>query len=84
MVLRTILAKDFVGKFECLGENTERFITLLVPIKKKLDNSKTITYKLKFIHSFTFMQTSLSEVVNNLSEIYSKECRGYKERKKST
>ena len=40
------------------------------------------TYKLKFINSFRFMSTSLSKLVNNLSEIYIKECRGCKERKK--
>ena len=46
-----------------------------VPIKKELDNGKTITYKLKFIDSFRFMSTSLSKLVDNLSEIYSKKCR---------
>ena len=39
-----------------------------VPIKEELDNSKTITYKLKFIHSFRFMSTSLSSLVDNLSD----------------
>ena len=28
-----------------------------VPIKKELDNTKAITYKLKFIDSFRFMST---------------------------
>ena len=74
------LAKEFDGQFECLGENTEKYITFSVPIKKELDNSKTITYKLKFIDSFRFMSTSLSKLVHNLSEIYSKKCR-YKNRK---
>ena len=35
-----------------------------------------------FIDSFRFMQTSLSKLVNNLSEIYSKEFRTCRERKK--
>ena len=26
------LAKEFEGSFECLGENTEKYITFLVPI----------------------------------------------------
>ena len=39
------LAKYFEGKFECLGENTEKFITFSVPIKKQFDNDKTIRYK---------------------------------------
>ena len=68
------LAKEFDGQFECLGENTEKYITFSVPIKKELDNSKTITYKLKFIDSFRFMSTSLSSLVDNLSEIYNKKC----------
>ena len=37
------LAKEFEGQFECLGENSEKYITFSVPIKKKLDNGKTIT-----------------------------------------
>ena len=76
------LAKEFDGQLECLGENTEKYITFSVPISKELDNGKTITYKLKFIDSFRFMSTSLSSLVDNLSEIYKKECKGCKERKK--
>ena len=34
-----------------------------MPIKKELDNDKTITYKLKFIDSFRFMATSLSNLI---------------------
>ena len=33
------------------------------------DNSKKITYKLKFIDSYRFMQSKLSDLVDNLSEI---------------
>ena len=36
------LAKEFEGKFECLGENTEKYITFSVPIKKELDNNKQL------------------------------------------
>ena len=32
------LAKDFKGNFECLGENTEKYITFSAPIKKKIEN----------------------------------------------
>ena len=53
------LTKEFDGQLECLGENTEKYITFSAPIKKELDNGKTITYKLKFIESFKFMSTSL-------------------------
>ena len=48
------LAEDFKGQFECLGENTEKYITFLVPIKND-DNSEKTTYKLKFINSYRFM-----------------------------
>ena len=56
------LAKEFDGQFECLGENTEKYITFSVPIKKELDNNKTITYKQNFIDSFRFMSTLPSEI----------------------
>ena len=61
-------AKEFEGQFKCLGENTEKHITFSVPIKKELDNGKTITYKIKFIDSFKFMTRSLSSLVDDLSE----------------
>ena len=71
----------FEGQFECLGENTKKYITFSVSIKKELDNGKTITYKLKFIHSFRFISSKLSSLVNNLYEVSSKEYRERKERK---
>ena len=47
--------------------------------EKKLDNGKTITYKLKFIDSFRFMWTSLSSLVDTLSEkLYSDKCKDCK------
>ena len=40
-----------------------------------IDNGKTITYKLKFIDSFRIMSTSLSSLVNNLSDgLYNDKC----------
>ena len=36
------LAKEFKCQFECLGENTEKYITFSVPIKKELDKSNYI------------------------------------------
>ena len=44
-------------------------ITFSIPIKKKCDDGKTIAYKLRFIDSFRFMSTSLSELVDNMSGI---------------
>ena len=66
------LARKFKGNFECLGENTEKYITFSAPIKKEHDNGKTTTYKLKFIDSYRFMQDSLANLVDNLSEINNK------------
>ena len=62
------LAEEFGGQFECIGENNEKYLTFSVPIKKELDNGKTTTYKLKFIDSFRFMPTSLSKLVDNVSD----------------
>ena len=76
------LAEEFEGEFECLGENTEKYITFSVPLKKENDNGKKITYKLKFIDSYRFMSTSLSNLVDNLSGVYDKECEKCMEIKK--
>ena len=68
--------KEFEGNFECLGENTEKYITFSVPIKKKIENKDLeVTYKVKFIDSYRFMASSLSKLVDNLSEgIHSNKC----------
>ena len=69
------LVEEFEGQFECLGENTEKYITFSLPIKKELGNDKSITYKIKFIDSFRFMSSSLSSFVDNLSEeLHSDKC----------
>ena len=53
-----------------------------MPLKKENDNGKIITYKLKFIDSYRFMSTLLSNLVDNLSGVYDKECKKCMERKK--
>ena len=50
------LVEEFKGQFQCFGENTEKYITFSVPIKKRLDNGKSITYKINFIDSFRLSQ----------------------------
>ena len=75
------LAEKFQGEFECLGENKEKRITFSVSLKKENNNGKKITYKLKFIDSYRFMSTSLSNLVDNLSGVYDKECKKCMERK---
>ena len=44
----------------------EKYIIFSVPIKRECDNGETVTHKLKFIDSFRFMSTSLSELVDNI------------------
>ena len=68
--------KEFEGNFECLGANTEKYITFSVPIKKKIENKDLeITYKMKFIDCYRFMSSSLSKLVDNLSEgIHNDKC----------
>ena len=70
------LVKEFEGNFDCLGENTEKYITFSVPLKKKIENKNIeITYKIKFIDSFRLMSSSLSKLVDNLSErIHNNKC----------
>ena len=74
------MAIEFKGNFDCLGENTEKYITFSAPIYKKNSNDETIIYKLKLIDSFRFMSDSLSSLVDNLSEINKKECKACIER----
>ena len=70
------LVKEFEGNFECLGENTEKYITFSVPIKKKIENKDLeVTYKIKFIDSYRFMSSSLSKLVDNFSQgIHNNKC----------
>ena len=70
------LAEEFKKQFTCLEENTEKHITLAVPIEKEVTGidkngeefTKDISYILQFIDSTRFMVSSLSNIVNNLSE----------------
>ena len=70
------LAEVFQGEFVCLGENTEQYITSSVPIKKEIikkdndgnDKATKVSCKIKFIDSFIFMLSSLSNLIDNLSE----------------
>ena len=70
------LAEEFKKQFTCLGENTEKHITFKVPIEKgvpRIDKNgeeitKNICYILQFIDSARVRASSLSNLVNNLSE----------------
>ena len=61
------LAEEFEKDFECLSENKEKSITFSVQIKKESNEDDTIIYRIKFIDSFRYMSTSLSTLVDNLS-----------------
>ena len=70
------LAKEFKGKFECLDENTEKYITFSVPTEKEGDDGKPTVYKIKFIDSFRSVSASLSSLVDSLSEgLYNIKCK---------
>ena len=58
-----------------LGENTEKYITFSVLLKKVNKNGKLITYKIKFIDNYRFMQSKLSDFTDNLTEISIKDCK---------
>ena len=70
------MAEEFEGEFEYLGKNTEKYITFSVSIKKEItkkdknrnDKITKISYKIKFIDSYGYMSTSLSNLVSNLFE----------------
>ena len=66
------LARRFKDNFECLGENTEKYISLTVPFKKVI-NDKEIKYRIRISDSCRFMQNLLSNLVDNLSELKIKE-----------
>ena len=76
------LAEELKGEFECLGEDTEKYISFSVPIKKEHNNGETITYKIKFIDRWRFMPSKLSNLVDNLSEINNKDSKTCIEKKK--
>ena len=72
------MAEEFKVELDFIGVNMEKlYITFSTPIKKKCDDGKTITYKLRFIDSFRFMSTSLSELVDNMSGLENISDEGY-------
>ena len=70
------LAEVFKGQMTCLGKSNEKYITFSVPIESKVETfdkigkgiTKTISYRLQFVGSTRFMESSLSNLVNNLAE----------------
>ena len=74
------LAEKFKGNIDCLGENTEKYITFSVPLKKEIKDKKLVTYKLRFINSSRFMSTLLASLVDNLSKVGNTNCKKCMER----
>ena len=70
------LEEKFKKQFICLDGNTEKYIAFTVPIEKAVrridknekETTKNISYILQFIDSARFMASSLSNLVNHLSE----------------
>ena len=61
------LAEEFKKQFTCLGENTKKHMAFTVPIEKEVTRIN-ISHTLQFIDSARFMASSLSNLVNDLSE----------------
>ena len=69
-------AEEFKKQFTCLGENTEKYITFTVLLdhevtridKNREEITKNISHTLQFTDRARFMASSLSNLVNNLSE----------------
>ena len=70
------MVEEFKKQFTCLGENTGKYKIFIVPIENevaKIDKNgegitKNISCILQFIHCARFMASSLSNLVNDLSE----------------
>ena len=68
--------EEFKTQFTCLGENTEKYITFIVPVEKEVTRvdingdevTKNISNILQFMDSTRFMASSLSNLVNNFAE----------------
>ena len=79
-IIKEIAKNQFEGKIECLGENTEKYKTFSVLIKREVtkidkDGNESvliISYKTKLIDSTRFMATALSNLVDNLARGISK------------
>ena len=74
------LTEKLRKQFHFLGENTKKYITFTVRTEKEITRidkneegiTKDISYILQFVYSARFMARSLSNPVNNLSEVIDK------------
>ena len=74
------LAKEFRSEMRYIPQNTNKYMSFSIPIRKEIkeeqkeQKKKVITYNLKFIDSAKHMNSALSTLVNNLSEINKCKC----------
>ena len=59
------LAIEFKGELNCIGDNMEKYITFFVPIKKILNNGKTVTHKW-FVQIETLLLSDVYENFRNM------------------
>ena len=73
------LAKEFRSEMRCIPLNTNKYMYSSIPNKKEIKEQKqqkknVIAYNIKFIDSTKHMNSALSTLVNNLSEINKCNC----------
>lgn len=60
-------------------ENTQKYITFLVLLKKGNENGEAVTYKMKFIGSIKFMASSHSSLADDLAKgLHKSKCKDIK------
>ena len=75
-ITKEVAEKVKKKQFTCLGENTEKYIALIVLIEKEVTRidktgeeiTKNIPYILQLFDSARFIASSLSNYLNNISE----------------
>ena len=63
------LAREFKGCFECLGENTEKYITFSVPIKKEHDNGKPLKKNMAMVKQLKNNMTMVKKLKKNITMV---------------
>ena len=76
------LAKNVDG-IKCTGENSEKYISFKALLNHEDSYRELKIYKLKFIDSYRFIDSSLQKLVDNLSELNisekcNQQCKNYK------
>ena len=63
------LAKEFKDNFECLGENTEKYITFSVPIKKEHDNGKPLKKNMTMVKELKNNMAMVKKLKKNITMV---------------